>query len=483
MDKNDNKKKAVNPGARILPHNDGAEQSVLACVFLDKNATYHIMEQLMPADFYSEHHADIFNAMRDIFVKGVPIDFVTLTEELERRNIMESVGGMTYIASLTNALPGAANFKHYVEIVKKHSLMRRLIAAAGRIADAAFNPLEALEDAEADVLKYAEKEIFDLGEDKTKGFAHIADGVDEAIEQIDKIHKDKDSLRGIPTGFRDLDRITNGLQESDLVLIAARPSVGKTALGMNIIQNIAMKAKKKVKDGEFRDYCCAVFSLEMSARQIAHRMLCSVSDVSMKDSLAGKLSKGAFKELWVGKKSISSAQIYIDDSSMNTPIDILSKCRRLKREKGLDVVLIDYLQLMYSGSKRKDDNRTLEIADMTRRLKIAAKELKVPILLLSQMTREVEKRKQHEPQLSDLRESGAIEQDADIVMFLNRVCDKDDMSKSELERNTVKLILKKHRNGECGTVKLLWYGDRVSFGDFNESRAGDYVPPAEEEEE
>ena len=477
-------RRTVAAGARILPHNDGAEQSVLACVFLDKAATFHIMEQLLPNDFYNEHHAEIYGAMRDIFAKGVPVDFVTLTEELEKRNVMESVGGMTYISSLTNVLPGAANYKHYTEIVKKHSLTRRLIAAAGRIADAAFNPLEALEDAEADVLSYAEKQIFDLGESLQKGaLAHIKDGaLDEAIERIDTIHRDKDSLRGIPTGFRDLDYITNGLQSSDLILIAARPSVGKTALGMNIIQNIALKAKKKAKDSGRESYSCAVFSLEMAAKQLVHRMLCSVSNVSMKDSLSGRLNKESFRELWIGRKSLAEAQIYIDDSSLITPVEILSKCRRLQREKGLDVVLIDYLQLMDSGGGRKNENRQTEVAEITRRLKIAAKELKVPIILLSQMSRDVEKRTNHKPQLSDLRESGAIEQDADIVMFLNRKYERDDMSKSELERNTIELILAKHRNGECGTVKLLWYGDRVSFGDFNENYAGDYVPPAEEDE-
>ena len=483
MDKND-KKKTIGAGARILPHNQEAEQSALACVFLDKNATFYIMEQLAADDFYDEHHTDIFETMRDIYAKSIPIDFVTLTEELEARNLMESVGGMTYISALTNAVPSAANYKHYVEIIKKHSLTRKLIAAAGRIADAAFNPLEVLGDSDADTLAYAEKQIFDLGEAQTKGaLTHISASLDEAIEQIDLIHRDKEALRGIPTGFRDLDFITNGLQRSDLVLIAARPSVGKTALGMNIMHNIALKGKKKAADGKREDYSCAIFSLEMSARQIAHRMLCSVSEpgkVSMRDSLSGRLNKDGFKELWINKKSLSATQIYIDDSSLVTPVEILSKCRRLKRERGLDVVLIDYLQLMYSGA-RKVENRQTEIAEITRRLKIAAKELDVPIVLLSQMTREVEKRTGHRPQLSDLRESGAIEQDADIVMFINRKYERDDMSKSEHDRNTIELILAKHRNGETGTVKLLWYGDNVSFGDFKEAYAGDYTPSDENE--
>ncbi len=484
--KNDRKRSASSAAisaARILPHNTEAEQSVLACVFLDKNATFYIMENVKAEDFYNEHHTEIFEAMRDIYAKSIPVDFITLTEELESRSVMESVGGMTYISALTNIVPSAANFRHYVEIVKKHSLTRRLIAAANRIADAAFNPAEALDDPEADVLAYAEKQIFDIGESQSKGaLSHISEGLDEAIEKIDLIHRDKDALRGIPTGFRDLDYITNGLQRSDLVLVAARPSVGKTALGMNIVQNIALKARKKTPDGKNTEFSCAVFSLEMSARQLAHRMLCSVSGVSMKDSLSGRLSKDGFKELWIGKKSLAGAQIYIDDSSLVTPVDILSKCRRLKREKGLDVILIDYLQLMYSGA-RKVENRQTEIAEITRRLKIAAKELDVPILLLSQMTRDVEKRVGHKPQLSDLRESGAIEQDADIVMFINRKCERDDMSKSELDRNTIELILAKHRNGEIGTVKLLWYGDKVSFGDFDENYAGDYVPAEGEGEE
>lgn len=311
-------------------------------------------------------------------------------------------------------------------------------------------------------MSLAEKLIFDIAqnEDRTS-LEHISPALKEVIEKFDKIAKDGSVLRGIPTGFKDLDRVTNGLQNSDLILLAARPGVGKTSLAMNVVINAAVNEKKR----------CAIFSLEMPKTQIAQRAVCSVASVSMGRALKGKLSVNEWKAIWAANAKLNESGLYIDDSSMNTPIDILSKCRRLKREGGLDLVMIDYLQLMNSGGKAKD-NRQQEISEITRYLKIAARELDVPIILLSQLSRAVETRKgDHRPVLSDLRESGSIEQDADIVMFIYKPEMYNDVVNEE-EPGICELMIAKHRNGALDTIKLRWIGEYTTFKDidFRESK-------------
>lgn len=438
--------------ARIIPHNIEAEQSVLGCCLLDDNAVLGIMENLDKIDFYTESHKSIFECMKNIYSDNKPIDFVTLTDELERKSMLEKIGGIEYITTLTNIVPSAANAKHYVSIVKRDSTLRKLIKASQDVIDKAY------QNEGENVLEFAEKTVFDIAEKEDRSnLEPIADSLGGVLNKFEEIDKNGGGILGVSTGFCDLDRITRGLQKSDLILLAARPGFGKTSLAMNIINFAALSGKRK----------CAVFSLEMPREQITQRTLCSVSGVSMEKALSGKLSQSDWKSLWEGNKKLSTAQIFIDDSSLNSYTDILSKCRRLKREQGLDLVMIDYLQLMSAPNRITD--RQQEIATLTKNLKVAAKELQVPILLLSQLSRDVEKRKdEHRPVLSDLRESGAIEQDADIVMFIYNPSKYSDIELTD-GPNVVELIIAKHRNGALGTVKLKWIPEITTFLDMGES--------------
>ncbi len=436
---------------KIMPHSIEAEQAILGCNLIDNDVPITVMSKLSPGDFYSEAHQSIFEAMQKIFRANSPIDFVTLTDELERMGIMDLVGGIDYITTLTNIVPSAANFNYYLEIVKRDSVLRNLIKASEDIIEKAYSSEE-----KQKVLGFAEKSIFDIAQkEDNSSLVHISDALKTVIDKFEQIAKDKDSIKGISTGFVGLDRITNGLQNSDLILVAARPGVGKTSFAMNIINYAATSGKKN----------CAVFNLEMPKEQLSQRSLCSISGVSMERALKGELTQSDWKAIVAGNKKLTEASIYIDDSSLNTPIDILSKCRRLKREHGLDLVMIDYLQLMNSPTRSKDANRQLEISEITRNLKIAAKELNVPIILLSQLSRAVETRKDHRPVLSDLRESGAIEQDADIVMFIYNPEQYNDII-SEDPPGVCELIIAKHRNGALGTIKLRWISEITTFKDF-----------------
>ena len=460
--------------ARTIPHNIEAEQSVLGCVLLDDNVTLQIMDKLKVEDFYTEAHKTIFEAMQRIYGESKPIDYITLTDELERAGLLESVGGIDYITTLTNVLPSASNYKHYCDIVKRDSILRKIIRSSQDIIEKAY------ESQDDDVLGFAEKAIFDISEQEDfSSLTPITDTLGPVLNKFEEIAKNGGNNKGITTGFLTLDKITNGLQRGDLILLAARPSVGKTSLAMNLVNNAALLGKSK----------CAVFSLEMPKEQIVQRTLCSVSGVSMEKALSGKLTQSDWKALWEGNKKLGEAKIYVDDSSMNTQVEILSKCRRLKREQGgLDLVMIDYLQLMNSAKKGKDVNRQQEISDITRNLKIAAKELQVPIILLSQLSRDIEKREGHKPVLSDLRESGAIEQDADIVMFIHNPAKYADTEDSD-GPNVCELIIAKHRNGALGTIKIKWIPEITTFVDIGvdsevkslENMAPPPPPPAPED--
>lgn len=439
--------------ARTIPHNIEAEQSVLGCNLIDDNVVLQIMNTLKVEDFYTEAHKTIFEAMRDIYNANKPIDYVTLTDELDKKGLLESVGGIDYITTLTNIVPSAANYKHYAEIVRRDSILRKLIRSSQEIIEKAYN------NEDDNILGFAEKSIFDISQEEDfSSLVSIGDTLGDVLKKFEEIDKNGGKTRGIPTGFSELDKITNGLQRSDLILLAARPSVGKTSFAMNVVNNAALLGKCK----------CAVFSLEMPKEQITQRTLCSVSGVSMEKALSGKLSPNDWKALWEGNKKLAEAKIFIDDSSMNTPVDVLSKCRRLKREQGgLDLIMIDYLQLM-SGSSRNRENRQQEISEMTRNLKIAARELQVPIILLSQLSRDIEKREGHRPVLSDLRESGAIEQDADIVMFIHNPDRYGDIE-NEDGPNVIELIVAKHRNGQLANIKLKWIPEITTFVDIGSS--------------
>ncbi len=456
---------------KIMPHSLEAEQAVLGCLLIDNDCSINIMSKLKSSDFYTESHQNIFDVMSSLYQTSVPIDFVTVTEALEKKNLLDSIGGIDYITSLTNVIPSAANYDHYVEIVKKDSMLRSLIYAGQKIIEKAYDD----DDAKAGI-SFAEKTIFDIAQkEDISSLEHIGGALKGVIDKFDMIAKDPTLVNGMPTGFKGLDDILNGLHNSDLILIAARPGVGKTSLAMNIVNNVAINQKKK----------CAIFSLEMPKIQLAQRSLCSVGCVSMSKALKGDLDTNEWKALWQANKKLAEAGIYVDDSSMNTPSDILSKCRRLKREQGLDLIMIDYLQLMNSGGRSNSDNRQQEISEITRYLKIAAKELDVPILLLSQLSRAVEARKDHRPVLSDLRESGAIEQDADIVIFIYKADMYNDVV-SEDEPGVCEVIIAKHRNGSLGTVKLRWYGEYTTFMDLDKKvpkriSVDDALPPPEEE--
>ena len=439
------------PDYKMMPHNLDAEQATLGCLLIDSMCQTEIMSMLKSEDFYTDAHKNIFAAMVKIFQKNTPIDFVTLTEELEREGKIDAIGGIDYINFLSNVVPSAANYKFYVDIVKSNSIRRMLIKSGQNIIEKAYSN----EDKD-DVLSYSEAEIYSIAEkEEVSQLEHIGKpngAIKAVIDKFDKVAKDPNSLRGLPTGYRDIDGITNGLQNSDLILLAARPSVGKTSFAMNLVTNIAVKEGKS----------CAVFSLEMSKEQLTQRALCSLAKVPMQNALTGKMTSDEWKRIWTATKQLENSKLFIDDSSLTTPATLLSKCRRLKAKEGkLDLIMIDYLQLMTADSRKKE-NRQSEVSEISRNLKVAAKELNVPIIVLSQLSRDIEKREGHRPQLSDLRDSGAIEQDADIVMFLHNP-EKYNDTPTEEEPGVVELIFAKHRNGQVGSVKLRWIGEYTTF--------------------
>lgn len=449
---------------KIMPHNIEAEQAVLGCILIDMQAQPDILGILKENDFYSQAHRDIFLSMIKIYQKSKPVDFITLTDQLERDKILDKVGGIDYITTLTNVVPSAANFKYYCDIIKGDSLRRKLIESGQRIIEDCYEN----EDKDK-CLQFAEKEVFEIAEKQERSaLEHVGipnGAVKKVIDKFDQIAKDPTSIKGIPTGFKDFDKITNGLQNSDLILLAARPGVGKTSFSMNILVNAATELGKK----------CAIFSLEMSKEQLMQRAICSLAKVSMAKALNGSMDADEWKRIWTATKKLEQSGLYIDDSSLTTPADILTKCRRLKAKEDIDLIMIDYIQLMSSGSNKKDQNRQNEVSEISRNLKITAKELNVPIIALSQLSRGVESRTDHRPMLSDLRDSGAIEQDADIVLFLYNPEKYNDVPQED-EPGTVELIVAKHRNGRTGTVKLRWIGEYTTFVNI-----GDKVTPQKKE--
>ena len=440
---------------KILPNSLEAEQALLGCVLLDNDAQMDIFAQVNVSDFYSEAHKNIYDSMLKIYNKSIPVDFVTLTNQLEVEKKLEMIGGIDYITYLTNVVPSAANFQHYQNIVKNSSIRRHLVSEAQEIIKTAFDS----EDGNQ-AMQFAEKKIFDLSQKETASdLEHVGTPggtLTNVLKQISELAENKGKMRGIPTGFKEFDAITNGLQKSDLILLAARPGVGKTSFAMNMAVNAAINEGKKV----------AVFALEMSKEQLMQRALASLAKVNLGHVLRGSLDSDEWKRIWTAEKKLAQSGIYVDDSSMITPFEIISKCRKLKMTDGLDLIVIDYLQLMTMGKSNRE-SRTQEVSDLTRTLKIAAKELNVPIILLSQLSRAVETREDHRPVLSDLRESGSIEQDADIVLFLYNPEKYNDVT-SEDEPGTVYLLISKHRSGSTGEVKLRWVGEYTTYLNHDE---------------
>ncbi|MBR2969583.1 MAG: replicative DNA helicase [Clostridia bacterium] len=396
---------------RMMPNNLEAEQSLLGCLFISQDTCAEIFPVVKAIDFYSIAHQKIYQAMLDNYIKNIAVDYVTVSKVLETKGELEEVGGLGYITDLTNYVPSAANFKYYADIVRNDSVLRQIIEASQKTINQAFENNNA-----SAVLEGAEKSIFDIAQTRrVNGLEHIKKGVAEVIDMLEKVSIDPNANAGIKTGFPTLDKITNGFKPGELIIIAARPGIGKTTLAVNFAVNSAIKYGKSV----------AMFDLEMSALQVAQRFICSTGRVPMDMVKGGTKDNNVWATLFETKKILENSNIYIDDTTSITPAEILSKCRRLKVQSGLDMVIIDYLQLMKGEKQSKDGNRQQEVADLTRSIKLAARELGVPIILLSQLNRESEKRADRTPQLSDLRESGSIEQDADIVMFIADIASEE----------------------------------------------------------
>lgn len=430
---------------KILPHSIEAEQSVLGSVLIDRDAIITVSDILEEGDFYKDAHREIFNCMMILFKKSEPIDLITLSDALKKRSALDMIGGITYLTGLSTAPDFTRHISKYAEIVKEKSILRRLIKASSEIMEKSF----AGEKEVLELLEEAEKEIFDISQSKTqKSLSPISDVLLNAYEILEDLYRNKGSITGLTTGFIDLDRRTNGLQKTDLVLIAARPAMGKTAFSLNIAHNAAMKGNGKV----------AVFSMEMSKEQLIQRMIAAESRVELNKLKNGNLDEEEWPKVIAAMEVLSKTDIYIDDTPGITVMELRSKCRRLKMEKGLDLILIDYLQLMESDGKI--ESRQQEISKISRSLKILAKELECPVIALSQLSRAPEQRADHRPILSDLRESGAIEQDADLVMFLYR---DDYYHEDSDQKNIVEVIVAKHRHGETGMVPLTWLGQYQLF--------------------
>ena len=432
---------------RIPPHSVEAEHSVLGSILLDKEAMISVSETLVPEDFYKEAHKVIYESMLKLYNSQSEIDLITLTDELRDQGYLDDIGGIAYITSLSTVVPTTSNIKYYVNIVKEKSISRQLISAANDIINLGYDGSAKVEY----VLENAEKKIFDISQERaTNDFQPINQVISEALSMLEKLYEEKNDVTGLTTGFRDLNKKINGLQRSDLLLIAARPAMGKTAFALNLVQNAALKGDASV----------AVFSLEMSKEQLVQRMIASQSTVELKKIKTGTLADNDWPRITDGMAILSGAKIHIDDTPGIKISELRSKCRKLKIEKGLDLVLIDYLQLM--EGEGQNESRQQEIAKISRSLKILAKELDCPVVALSQLSRAPEQRADHRPMLSDLRESGSIEQDADIVMFLYR----DEYYNPDTEKKNIgEVIVAKNRHGETGTVELVWFGGIQKFAD------------------
>lgn len=442
---------------RVPPQNIEAEQAVLGAMLIDKEAIAKATEVLSADDFYREAHRVIFSAMLELYNKNEAVDMVTVTEILKRDNKLEDIGGIAYITSLANVVLTAANVKYHAEIVAEKSVLRQLMRVSTEIAAMGY---EANEDV-GTLLDTAESRILEISNRKKKNdFTAINDILMDSVQSIESLLQNKGGLTGLPAGFADLDKLTSGLHPSDFIILAARPSMGKTALALNIVQNVALRAHKVI-GGEPRSV--AFFSLEMSKEQLVNRMLCAEAGIDSQRLRVGEMRDEDWTHLWDACDTMSRAKIYIDDTAGITAMDMRSRARRLKAEHGLDLIVVDYLQLMQGSGKRNNSgDRQQEVSEISRSLKALARELDVPVLALSQLSRSVESRQVKRPMLSDLRESGSLEQDADIVAFLYR----EDYYNPETENKHTELIIAKHRNGPVDTVNLFFQKQFTKFVGF-----------------
>lgn len=442
---------------RVPPQNIEAEQAVLGAMLIDKEAIAKATEVLSADDFYREAHRVIFSAMLELYNKNEAVDMVTVTEILKRDNKLEDIGGIAYITSLANVVLTAANVKYHADIVAEKSVLRQLVRVSTEIAAMGY---EANEDV-GTLLDTAESRILEISNRKKKNdFTAINDILMDSVQSIESLLQNKGGLTGLPAGFADLDKLTSGLHPSDFIILAARPSMGKTALALNIVQNVALRAHKVI-GGEPRSV--AFFSLEMSKEQLVNRMLCAEAGIDSQRLRVGEMHDEDWTHLWDACDTMSRAKIYIDDTAGITAMDMRSRARRLKAEHGLDLIVVDYLQLMQGSGKRNNSgDRQQEVSEISRSLKALARELDVPVLALSQLSRSVESRQIKRPMLSDLRESGSLEQDADIVAFLYR----EDYYNPETENKHTELIIAKHRNGPVDTVNLFFQKQFTKFVGF-----------------
>lgn len=442
---------------RIPPQNVEAEQSVLGAMLIEREAISKAAEFLRPQDFYREAHRLIYGAILQLYNRSEAVDLITLTEQLRREDQLEAVGGISYVTSLANSIPTAANVVYHAKIVEEKALLRSLINTATHIAGLGY---EANEDV-INILDQAERMILEVSNRKITGdFAPIKTVILEAFNKIEQLYASKGGVTGLPTGFKDLDRLTAGLQPSDLILVAARPSMGKTAFVLNVAQHVATREKRPV----------AFFSLEMSKEQLVQRMLCAEAQIDAQRLRIGELKDDDWKRLIQAADRLSAAPIFIDDTPGITVTEMRAKARRLKVENDLKLVVIDYLQLMQgSGGGSRSENRQQEISEISRSLKSLARELGVPVIALSQLSRSVESRTSKKPMLSDLRESGSLEQDADIVAFLYR---EDYYNPDTENKNITEVIIAKHRNGPVDTVNLYFHKQFTRFSDLSLKESG-----------
>lgn len=435
------------PGIKSSPQSIEAEKSVLGSMMIDKNVIAQTVEILSAEDFYRDAHKYIFKSIVEMYQRDEPIDEITLLEHLKSTDRLEKSGGISYITEIGSSVLTTANVKSYIKIVEDKATLRKLIDSSTKIIESCYNNQDDVEK----VIDVAEQKIFDLAEKKSSSdFEPLSDILERGFEQIETLFNNKGEVTGVGSGFKDLDDLTSGFQKGDMILIAARPSMGKTTFALNIAEHAALREGKSV----------VIFSLEMSKEQLAYKLLCSEANVDMLKLRTGNLEDKDWENIARASGPLSSAKIYIDDTAGVSIMEMRSKCRRLKIEYGIDLILIDYLQLM-SGSG--EESRQQEVSEISRNIKAIAKEMQCPVIALSQLSRAPEQRADHRPMLSDLRESGSIEQDADLVMFLYR---DEYYNKETEEKNVAECIIAKQRNGPVGNVKLAWIGQFSKFGNL-----------------
>lgn len=437
---------------KLPPQNNDAEQSLLGCLMLDKDAIVKVVDSIRAEDFYRGIHQDIYQAMVELYEKSEPIDILSISSRLKEKNRLEDIGGSTYLTSLINTVPTATHIGNYARIVRQKKILRDLISASEEIGLSAFDEAEDVDI----LLDKAEKTVFGIGQRSlTQSFVPVKDILADTFERLDELSKYAGKLRGVSTGFADLDKILGGLQKSDLVILAARPSMGKTSLALDIARNVAVLENKPV----------GLFSLEMSKDQLADRLLASLANINLWNLRNGRLTQDDYSRLQHAMGSLSDSPLYIDDAGSVNILQIRAMARRLQATKGLSLIVIDYLQLMEPMNRFASPVQ--QVTENSRALKMLAKELNIPVLVLSQLSRAVESRVPQIPRLADLRESGAIEQDADVVMMIYR---EDKYNENSLNPNVAKILIEKHRNGPTGGLDLFFDENRVSFRNLDKAQ-------------